>query len=169
MKKFLFSFGEAHDLKSKQYVMDDQGYCTQILTIAFSQTGKHGHIKCTIEGRRLETNEKVNLMMPGHSRVITVEPITETFQMIDWELNDNDYEDVHITVLDESCNEQHYNVDLSDKRFASFRINHQNWRNEDVEICLFFYPFVSKLDQIDNEDMVEERYYVENSIQMILD
>lgn len=161
MKQFSFLFDEAHNLKTKQYVIDDQGYCVQILDIALTKTGKHGHMKCTIEGRRIETNEKVNLMMAGHSRVIKVEPITETFQVVDWMMTDNDFENVDLTVLDESYKEQHFTVDLSNKRFDSFKHSNHNWRNNDVEVSLCFYPFVTNIDKLDSEDSVERRHYVE--------
>ena len=98
----------ASSVKTGDYILYD-GWTVRVIENRIAKTGKHGHMKCSIEARSLRSNRKVLIMLAGHMIVEKTDVINKSYNVmyttIDEKTNHDGSTDVTFDVFDENFDE----------------------------------------------------------------
>lgn len=138
--KYNISHLEVCLIKNNQHIILNGNPC-KVLNFSHAKTGKHGHMKVSLNANDMITNKNVQWMGAGHNKLHTFTPVRINYQAINIENNDVD-------CLDENANTQTIKVTSDEilKDLAS------KIEDNDMQIEVMYLPIM----KTENEDDVED-------------
>lgn len=139
---------EAAQLKTGDCILYEN-WTIRVLENKISKTGKHGHMKCTIEGRSLRSNRKVLIMLAGHMMVRRTNVINKSYNIMFTRLeekpNNDGSTDVHFDAFDENFDEPlTFTLELDANELSVInKIRHQN---DEYELHIMAFPTIEYED-----------------------
>ncbi len=132
---------EASQLKVGDYILYD-GWTVRIIDNKIHKTGKHGHMKCTIEGRSLRSGRKVLIMLAGHMVVEKTNVINKSYSVmftrVEEKKNTDGSTDVHFDAFDEDNEPLTFTLELTEKELNY--INTIRHEKDEYELRILAFP-----------------------------
>merc|ERR1712078_548637 len=94
-----------------------KGRPCKVCKVSFAKPGKHGHVKCNIEGKDILNDKKYQHMCPGHESIPLARVVKSKITVSDLEFESGGEENLQtctaVACLDEDGEEVHFNFNAN--------------------------------------------------------